>query len=234
MSSEDMDLFLTEKFRNSLILDDRIERDRAKSDCDMRSLKNSRQQLSAKRLNRVVKRLKKKYRLIYLELSKGATIIVRFIRNIDRMTTKSLKSIRFSLSFDIFVNEERDDAARKRIELFTKKRTRFFQIHEHMNIHFAFEFDYESACVALDLDSTKSLMLDQHKSQSQFIFLKTLKSHQVTVLVWALDTEAAIGGQLIADDMGVGKIVLALSLIMEIAYLRGLPRPQGSAAELVL
>ena len=177
-----------------------------------------------------MKRLKGRYRLIYLELSEEVIIIVRFIENIDQMTAASLKIIEATLLLDIFVNEERDDNAGKNVELSTEKRQKFLQVHEHMNRHFVIEFDYTSACAALGLDSQQSLMSGQYKSQSGS--LKTLKLHQVTALHWALDTESAIGGQLIADDMGVGKTVTALSLIMESAYIRGLARPgaaQGAA-----
>ena len=53
------------------------------------------------------------------------------------MTVASLEVIETILLLDIFVNEERDDNARKHVELSTEERQKFLQVHEHMNRHSA-------------------------------------------------------------------------------------------------
>ena len=48
----------------------------------------------------------------------------------------------------------------------------------------------------IDEERSTDINFDQQLSLTN---LKTLKPHQVTALHWTLDTESAIGGQLIAD-----------------------------------
>ncbi|KAL8724984.1 MAG: hypothetical protein Q9181_006581 [Wetmoreana brouardii] len=62
-------------------------------------------------------------------------------------------------------------------------------------------------------------------------FFKDLKSWQVQALAWAIDVERALPGFLLADDIGLGKTITALSHLVRNAKARGASIGDADASE---
>ena len=163
-------------FRLIAKLDDDIERNRIRFDYDLRILKNFRRHLSDHKMNRIVKRLKTRYRLMYSKLADETITIISSNEDFKEMIQRSLDQEN-SLLIDKFIQEKQNDAHEHRIETNAKDRARFFKMQEFMNIHTTIANDYETACKRLNLNFDKFLIFDQYFEQIEFEI--ELKSHQI-------------------------------------------------------
>ena len=163
-------------------------------------------------MERIVRRLDQRYRLIYPDLPEGSKTIVPSTEELKEMTRHSLGKSD-ALPIDKFIQQEQNDVHGRRIETSAEDRERFFATQESMNAHTALANDYGLACDRLKLDPTKPLIPGQYAGQTGPE--AELKPHQVVAIDWLLEIEKTIGGALLADDMGLGKTVTALSVISE-------------------
>lgn len=85
-------------------------------------------------------------------------------------------------------------------------------MQKHISTISAIPPTYEESCEALGLDTdlphapgvhpAKELYHDEHPEAVQY-----LKPHQVQFLQWALMVELALGGLLLADEMGLAPLL---------------------------
>ena len=188
----------THPVRSVTELDDNVERVRARAGHDLRTLKDSRRQLNGKRFDRIVQRLDTRYRLIYSQLQDGQTTIVFSTEDLKVMIEQSLREPD-PLSMDKFIQEEQNDDHGRRIETSSEDRERFFKVQESMNTYTASANDHDAACLRLNMDSSKPLMLEQYFGQLRPE--TELKLHQVVALDWILQIEELLGGTLLSDDI---------------------------------
>ena len=176
-------------------LDDAIERSKARSDYDLRTLKQTRRHLSDRRMDRLMKRLKEKYRLVYPKLADGATTIVPSTEDFQEMIKRSLGAEDL-LPVNKFISEEQNDAHERRIETSEENRDRFFAMQKSMNTHTVITNDYGTACERLNLDPANFLVPGQYTGQTGP--QAQLKPHQVVALDWILEIEKVLGGAILA------------------------------------
>ena len=174
--------------------------------------------LNDKRMERIIKRLDGRCRLIYSDLPDDATTIVPSTEDLKNMMNHSLGKAN-ALPIDKFIQEEQNDANGRRIETSAKNRDKFFKVQENMNTHTTIANDYGTTCERLKLIPKKPLMPGQLPGQTGPE--TELKPHQVVALDWLLQIEKLIDGALLADDMGLGKTVTALSVIKDLKAFSG-------------
>ena len=202
-------------FRFIAKFDDDIERSRIKFDYDLKTLKNSRRYLSDHRMNRIVKRLKTRYRLMYSKLIDEIITIISSNEDFKKMIQRSFDQEN-SLLIDKFIQEKQNDAHEHRIKTNAKNRAKFFKMQEFMNIYTTIANDYEIACKKLNLNFDKFFIFDQYFEQIEFEI--ELKNHQIVTFDWILEIEKVLERTLFVDDMNLNKTIIAFFVIVEYVY----------------
>ena len=196
-------------------LNDDIERGRARTRFDLRTLKNNRRLLNDRRMKRIIKHLNQRYHLIHPDFFERFKIIVLNTKKLKKMTKHFLRKSN-AFSIDKFIQQKQNDVHEHRIETSAKDREKFFVIQKSMNAHTALVNDYDLICERLKFDFIKFLISDQYADQTKS---KTkLKFHQIVTVDWLLKIKKTIENAFLTDDMGFGKIVIALIVIFEYAY----------------
>ena len=196
-------------------LNDTMKRIKTRDDYDLRIFKQTRRHLFDRRMNRLIKRLKKKYRFVYSKLIDKTITIISSIENLREMIKRSLDIQNF-LSVNKFIFEKQNDVHERRIEINEKNRKRFFAIQNNMNTHTVIVNDYEIACAKLNIDFVNLLIFEQYVEQIEFE--TQLKSHQVVAFDWIFQIEKMLENAILTDDMKLSKTITTLIIIAKYVY----------------
>ena len=169
---------IANSFRFVAKLNDTMKRIKTRDDYDLRIFKQIRRHLFDRRMNRLIKRLKKKYRFVYSKLIDETITIISNIENLRKMIKRFLDIQNF-LSINKFIFEKQNDVHERRIEINEKNRKRFFVVQNNMNTHTIIVNDYEIACAKFNIDFVNFLIFEQYVEQIEFE--TQLKFHQIVV-----------------------------------------------------
>lgn len=202
-------------------LNDKIERDRARFEYDLRTFKNTRRHFINKKMNRIIKRLNTRYRLIYSEFLENATTIISFIENFKIMIKNSFEK-KNVLFVDKFIAEKQNDANDRKSESSIENREKIFKIQKSLNRHIVIANDYNLTCQKFNFHFQKSFMFNQYIEQSKST--SEFKFHQVVEFDWFFRIKQLIENVLLANDMNLKKTIIAFFVIVEHAYRQEIQR----------